>query len=477
MKKATVRLISTSACIAIAVYLLLFIFIFRDGKNVALVYEVNPVKTPDLVEVRLPYLDESGYLKGKYADVYLSTEPDRPYDVTLAPSARRDVLSKNGDFRFPEDEAKLSQANVYYHINKIRDWFADSRGYSFDGPVKCYVLHKPLHVPARYVPLQRDIRFGISDDGTNPALNAGSIYHEYTHAVLHDIMILNDEYESSAVGEAYANYFSCSVLDDPRYREYTRLFSKGPPQIKGFPMDEIEKKRMHGDLNNEKRYPEDLVYDEHDSSEILSGAFWDLRKRLGPKTADSIIFEAYKSLNDIPDKYFFNSTKAGGPYFSAVFQALLLVDREIYKGKNEDVLRRTFLGRGIPEEPYPYQPSYRFGSNIKIGWYPDDYDVFYDLYWPGVYRIGKDGRLFGRIPAAYKDMTLRLYDENNELADNFSTRMKIFQGKDKDHKMFLAEFVIPASVKAGKHRLQFDCVDGATEEIRKSNAVLITLVE
>ncbi len=477
MKKAAIRLILVSVSIALAVFLSLRMFVFKPQKNAALVYEVNPLKTPDLIEVRLRYLDGSGYLEGKYADVYLSAEPDRPDDITLAPDGTRGVYSKSGDFRFPDDEAKLSQVNVYYHINRVHDYFAGGLGYPFDEPVKCYVLHKPLHVPARYVPLQRDIRFGISEDGINPALDACGIYREYAHAVLRDIMTLNDEYESAAVGEAYADYFSCSLLGDSAYREYIHSFSRGPVRAKGFPVDEIEKKRTYGDLDNDKRYPEDLVYDEHDSSEILSGAFWDLRKRLGPETADPVIFEAYKRLKDLPDKYFFNSAGAGGPYFSAVFQGLLLADKDMNEGRNGNVIRDIFKRRGIPDEPRPYQQPYEFGGDITIGWYPDDYDVFYELYWPGTYRIGREGRLFGRMPAAFDGLSLQLYDGDNELVDNFSTRMKIFQGKDADHKMFLAEFAIPESAEAGEHRLQFDYTDPAAEGIRKSNAVPVMLVE
>lgn len=477
MKKAIFILIFILVCITIAACLLVSIIASRNNKDAALVYEVNPVKTPELIKVKLQHLDGNGYLKGKYAEVYLSTESELPIDSVFEPDSEMDVYSEDRDFRFPGDEAKLSQANVYYHINRIHDYFADSLRHSFNKAIKCYVLHKPLHVPARYVPLQNDIRFGISSEGINPALDSGCIYSEYSRAVMHDLMPLHDEYESAAISQAYADYFSCSLLDDPQREEYAARFSKKTSRVKGFPLDEIALRGSRGDLDNKKRYPEDLAPEEYNSSEIISGAFWDLRKALGRKIADSMILEAYKKLKDLPDEYFFDSSRAAGPYFSAIYKSIAAVDEETHGGENEKIIRRIFERRGIPEEPYSYTASYKFGSNIQIGWYPFNDDVFRQVRWLGVYRIGEKGRLFGRMPVTYGDLALRLYDKDNELVDNFSTRMKLFQVKDKDYKMFLAEFYIPGSASSGECRFQFDYLDGGTGENQKSNAVSVILVK
>ena len=477
MKKAIVRFISVSICLAIAVFLSLFIFRSRTRKDAAYVYKVDPLITPELIEVTLPYLDGSGYLKGEYADVYVSMDPDSLFDTALAPQADRGVYAEDRDFRFSKDEARLSQVNVYYHINKMRDYFAERLGHSFDESIKCYVLHKPLRDPARYVPITRDIRFGSPVEGANPALNAMVIYREYARAVLDSIMPLNDEYESSAAGEAYACYFSCSLLGDPKYGERTSGFSGDAPGPKGFPMDKIGQRPAAGDLDNNRRYPEDLAYGKHGSFEILGGALWDIRKKLWWDAADTLIFEAYKRLGDAPDKYFFNATKTGGPYFSAVFQGLLSADLKLNNGANAQVIRGIFEKRGIPEEPYPYNKPQKFGSGIMIGWYPDDHDVFYALYWLGAYRIGEEGRLFGRMPFSCEDLALKLYDGKNELVDKFSTRIKISRGGDKGDKMFLAEFVIPDSVKPGEYRLQFDFVDTVTGSLQKSNAVSVIMIK
>jgi hypothetical protein len=84
--------------------------------------------------------------------------------------------------------------NVFYHVNLIHDYFLDNFGYEWDyggdTAIDAYVYVN--NTIAAYYPFSRSIRFGIAVASGDPsqryyARTSDVIYHEYTHAVKHDI--------------------------------------------------------------------------------------------------------------------------------------------------------------------------------------------------------------------------------------------------------------------------------------------------
>lgn len=449
-----------------------------------LVYEIDPIQTPRLKEVGLDHLHASGYLEGDFADVYLSLSSYSEFgDSVLTPKAQHDVYAPDGNFGFADDPIKLSQVNVYYHINKIHDYFSDDLNYNFQQQVKCYVRHKALHNQCSHVPLKDDIRFGVYDNDLDPALNADAIYHEYTHVIMESIFQLDDEGEAAAIREAYADYFACSLLHDPLYGEYPASSVHKMPSRYDFPRDRLvarttPQKTALRNLKNEKRYPQDLLYEGHRDSEILSGALWDLREALGPRMADKVIFEGYKALHKLPDSFFLGGSKGKyflSPFFASIRQSILRVDKELMGGVHQKTIQKIFDDRGIPEKPYAYYPSYQFGSHIKMGWYPRESDVFYEMRWLGVYRQGSRQYLYGHVPRDFQGLELKMYDPDNEDIPKLSSRAELKNGRDARHKIFFVAFNFPEEVAPGQYTLQFhySLEDGSTEV---SNAVMITLL-
>jgi len=466
--------------VIVAVIIAFVIFMIMPRRDIGLVYEIDPLATPRLKKVRLKYLDNSGYLKGKYADVYLATEPDDIYnlrrDSVHRPAAKHDAFSKKGNFCFRHDKDKQCQVNAYYHLNRMHDYFSENLGHHIEYPITCYVLDKSLRSPAMYVHLYWAIRFGNWDNGVNLALSSRSIYHEYTHAVLQSIYCLDTEKEAFAICEAYADYFSASIRNSPSSSGYVNAYSRDGwlDEQRGFPWDRMFKLAEWHGLKNNKRYPEDMVFvEEHSDSEILSGAFWDIREALGQETADKIIFEAYKRIPVLKDKY----NVYNFPSFSIIREAVVLADKDLFESGNKDVIDRIFDARGIPDWFYDYRFENAFGRGIVIGAYLKSGEVLIRMMWIGVYRIGEGQRLFGKMPVWIQSARLRLYTQDGQIVEGFRAEAEIKPGKEEGFNPFLVEFRIPENLSPGQYSFQFDIVEAETNINSKSNAVPIILVE
>ena len=74
-----------------------------------------------------------------------------------------------------------------------------------------------------FFPGQKMIRFA---DGPHPAGRSGDIcIHEFTHAVVHRIARLDDEFASPiacGVNEGFADYAQATFFNDPRFGDWVR---------------------------------------------------------------------------------------------------------------------------------------------------------------------------------------------------------------------------------------------------------------
>src|SRR6185295_19618086 len=96
-------------------------------------------------------------------------------------------------------------------------------------------------------------------DTVNYGLDGDVIYHEYTHGMVQGTAKLGEDFfdpnwfESAALNEAYADYYSSTFAGDPHSGEYAGESEQGLRN-----------------LDNKNRYPDDIdAIDEH-----MTGLIW-----------------------------------------------------------------------------------------------------------------------------------------------------------------------------------------------------------
>lgn len=291
----------------------------------ARVYPENPDDTPlatvMLRDVKSPY----NQLDGQYCKVINE-------DATGA------VAGSNHRFDFPPEDTHFDECQVYYAVEKVYQYFADLgfRGFTVNNPygkanngqIAANVHTGTKYDNAFYSSGTGQIYFG---DGSYPGNSNGLrdlakevdvVAHEFGHAVI-------DEYhpgmfgsEGAALHEGYADYFACSLLNDPDLGEYVVPAS--------------EKDGMIRNCDNDVKYA-DTSTEPHDRGQAWAGACWHLRKQLGQEVADFLLFGSMLVLGTT------------SPTFKYAKDMLLLIDQYWCGGEYKATIKRIFeTERGIP---------------------------------------------------------------------------------------------------------------------------------
>jgi hypothetical protein len=88
-------------------------------------------------------------------------------------------------------------------------------------------------------------------------------------------------------------------------------------------------------VDSNKKYPRDLVHDEHADGEMWSACLWEILQALGRAVADRLILAHHFVL---PNRY---------AIFSEAAEAMMTADQQLYGGHNEGQLRAIFVRRGF----------------------------------------------------------------------------------------------------------------------------------
>jgi len=143
-------------------------------------------------------------------------------------------------------------------------------------PIRAIVRDPASAQNAFYGPTKGELRFG--DFGDRPsARSADIIYHEFTHAVSDMAARLPRglaNSEARGMSEGYSDYFSNTMLDDPRFGDWV-----APAQARD-------------SSNAALRFPLGFVGEEHNTGAVWAAMLWSLRARLGARTCDQIVFES-----------------------------------------------------------------------------------------------------------------------------------------------------------------------------------------
>ncbi len=281
--------------------------------------EVEPENTPFTVRSQL---------RGQWVETIRY-----PNEFSVAFFFETDEI-ENVEITWENDNSFPDERNLYWHVNFIHDYWKSIEN-EFDGldyPITagCNLGGEGLEdFEDNAFSSLAGIFFGRGRRCDNFAHYADVIWHEYGHSVTGEIygwfggML---EGEGGAMNEAWADYFGCSITDEP-------LVGEGGLVGNG---------RLRS-INNNRTYPDDIRGEVHHDGTIISAAMWHSREVLGRTYCDSLFhFARYHGARD----------------FRSYFQDVLLTDDndgDISNGTpNYRVLYNQFQRHGIDLGEYPH---------------------------------------------------------------------------------------------------------------------------
>ena len=246
-----------------------------------------------------------------------------------------EAREEDGEFLYDPSDTHFDEVMAYYHIDRAAEAFGRLDPGIETALATRRTLRVHVHAGERmenawYDPATRAIYLG---DGGGPgrlndlAKEAAVICHEYAHAVLDRVNPHLKGPEADALHEGYADYFGCSLTGDPLIGEWV-VAARGEPCLRN--------------LGNRLRYPRDLSGAPHADGAIWAGACWDLRRALGPETADALVYE---SMHFLPEFARFADAATG------LAQAAGCVFAGRHRGRIAEALADRGFGADIERRP------------------------------------------------------------------------------------------------------------------------------
>ena len=299
-------------------------------------YKNDPVtdqRSPTPVVLPTP-TDSDGHLSNEFAKVYNCRREDGGGDYSigdykvghfchtvqdLVPDPDGTYLSVQPPADDSDPEDAFSEVQMYWHVNQIHNWYASTFDlHALDFPLMS-VTNAGIWIDPDVIPPGSDLQGGwqpyenalflmpggFQDMGlevdakgaivfgqakkTDFSYDASVIYHEYTHAMVSTTRlsaftqdVFGFDNLPAAMNEGFADYFSCSLRNDPHIGAYA-LTNEGHG-------DWLER-----DLSKVRKCPDDLTTEIHADGKILGSALWHIRDQLGADVADPIILKALVS--------------------------------------------------------------------------------------------------------------------------------------------------------------------------------------
>ncbi len=350
------------------------------------VYLKNPVATPRTSAAPFTSLNGSGSLDGQFVNVKKFSK----YDAQGNTQGEFDLKATAEGFRIPANDPRMNQNMMYFHVTRYHDFFKNTFNFTqWDKSMPAFVAVTDEKGGALnnayFSPGCKCITFGSTSSGTDLALDADVIGHEYTHAIVNELAGIGQSLdrwaEARALNEAIADYFSSTVAGEGCLGEYA-----GGPEHGG----------CNRYLTNRKRYPDEVaqsvnlkdgstVYafpEEHYTGEIWGAALWDLRRSMGATLADKIIFG---SLPLLKKEATFADARA----------ALITTDGQLGTGQGA-LIAQLMTSRGIPEPAAatayvgPFDLSHGNDKVVGIGYLSPDGGPFNPQGFLPVFVKGRD---------------------------------------------------------------------------------------
>lgn len=285
-----------------------------------------------LINVDLPDLDGSGYLRGAYVDI-LGASALR---LQLINSSRNIPEYSPGmayepdlNFSYTPADLRFEEVSVYYWITAAQHYL-QARGYA----VRQYPIDVHPHLTpdtnAAYFTGANLIAFG--DGFIDTAEDADVVVHEYGHAILDEIVgeAFYNGY-GAMFHEGFADFFSylvnTSLTDEfgpDRYPEYMgELIGGFRPGSPGYTRSLLHPGFKYPYLRNES----------HEDGQLWSSLFFELSEQFGPDWTMRLLFETlYRASSAQPEE---------------LAQLILDVNQTLFAGEHAEQVREALETRGF----------------------------------------------------------------------------------------------------------------------------------
>ncbi|MFI5346362.1 MAG: FlgD immunoglobulin-like domain containing protein [Elusimicrobiota bacterium] len=221
-----------------------------------------------------------------------------------------------------------SEISLFYHLNKMHDYFVgdvDSHGDApLVKPVVAMAHFGPNLLNAFYDPDYDALYFGdvsslapsdaFTDDATVP-------HHEYVHYVVEKIWSIQNFGQAGAISEANADYFSASSLNDSSIGVYVVGALGGSGALRE--LDTTKPGAVNFSLCDPTATPgcaTPWLGEIHDDSPFISQALWDIRR-------NRIATLGYTNGRSCADNLEFQALLFFPESFSELYEAMLKVDQ------------------------------------------------------------------------------------------------------------------------------------------------------
>ena len=274
--------------------------------------------------VMLRGLDGSGYLRGPHVDT--CTTPNRAQE-------------KNLIFNYSRSETGFKEVMAYYHIDEAHRYIQQLGFTDLCSKTIRVNVHGDFVDNSYYNPDNRELIFGrwYIDD----AEDADIILHEYCHVMLDEqVPGFGLSWNTCPIAEGFGDFFAACF-----FAEINGGFNR---ECVGDWNGIVKIGGCVGRVDSKKHYPEDFLgMDSCDrDGEIWSATLWDIYIKMG---GDSVIKKKRLAARDnairliIESNFYLNINSR----FEDAADAIIIADKNIYSGANEDLIREVLVKRGF----------------------------------------------------------------------------------------------------------------------------------
>jgi Zn-dependent metalloprotease len=305
------------------------ILVYANG--VGKVFDPNPVVVLNDTSLKdTSVIPDTAYSNIVLNDIDISGLLDGPFVNTKATENR--VKSPALKFNFSRNERAFKEVMVYFHIDRAQRYIQEL---GFNNVLNTSIsvnIDGTTDDNSFYSPSSKSLTFGTG--GVDDAEDAEVILHEYGHAI-QDSQVpgFGASKEAKAMGEGFGDYMSASFFSDKKAASLKPTI--GNWDAVAYSGDEPPCLRR---MDSNKKYPRDIVGEEHGDGEIWSACLWEIRAAIGRAAADKLIIA----------HHFLLSPRSG---FQDAANALIITDGNLNQGRNESTLRNIFIKRGILPNP------------------------------------------------------------------------------------------------------------------------------
>ncbi len=227
--------------------------------------------------VPLTNLDGSGFLSGDYAMIVASTG-------NLA-------YSPTNTFLYNRHQDEFEQVMAYYWITEAQ-LYIQSLGFGSGGTLPP-INEEPQRLRINQWGADNSFATEHKDEmrlgkgGVDDAEDAEVILHEYGHAIHFSQGFQFSTEQAGAISEGFGDYWAVTVT------EAIVGASADPECVADWDSTSYTSSEPHclRRLDEDKKYPTDLVGEVHADGEIWSQALWDIRNAIGNVKADTAILQ------------------------------------------------------------------------------------------------------------------------------------------------------------------------------------------